>query len=177
MLAFESSWLQLSASALAYAFLKAEVVLYMFTVLAIRETSDILWRTEEDRLHTNACRYGYITWEWREAVRGYAHPLLFAALFKLLALSGLDSPAALVGRHILSQIHFLFPFRSLKRRRFLEKFPGSHVPFVGDKNRSCHSESLLSVVPAFSTFYAYFRLDQTFRAGYEDRSVLGYQTY
>jgi hypothetical protein len=152
----------MSVSALAYAFLKAEVVLYMFTVLAKRKTSKILWRTEEDRLFTNACRYGYITWEWREAVRGYAHPLLFAALFKLLALSGLDSPAALVGRHILSQIYFLFPFRSLKKQGFLEKLFGSHVPFVGDKNRSCHSESPLTVVPAFSTFCAYIRLDQTF---------------
>ncbi len=43
-----------------------------------------------------ARRYGYLTWEWFAALRGYAHPLLFAALYRLLALLGADSVAALV---------------------------------------------------------------------------------
>jgi hypothetical protein len=46
----------------------------------------------------NAARlgsYGYLTWEWFAALRGWAHPLLFAALYRALALVGADTPAAL----------------------------------------------------------------------------------
>eukprot|EP01043_Picozoa_sp_COSAG02_P017566 COSAG02_NODE_799_length_17084_cov_9.741242_3_plen_340_part_00 len=37
--------------------------------------------------------YGDLTWEWapETQLRGYTHPLLFAALYKVLALMGLDS--------------------------------------------------------------------------------------
>ncbi len=40
--------------------------------------------------------YGDLTWEWapETQLRGYAHPLLFAALYKVLALLGLDSSNA-----------------------------------------------------------------------------------
>jgi phosphatidylinositol glycan class B len=40
--------------------------------------------------------YGYLTWEWFAALRGWAHPLLFAALYRALAALRLDTPAALV---------------------------------------------------------------------------------
>jgi phosphatidylinositol glycan class B len=44
------------------------------------------------------CRYGHLTWEWapETQLRGYAHPLLFAALYKLLALLGLDGSTAVM---------------------------------------------------------------------------------
>ena len=43
-------------------------------------------------------RYGHLTWEWapETQLRGYAHPLLFAALYKLLALLGLDGSTAVM---------------------------------------------------------------------------------
>ncbi|GET04188.1 GPI mannosyltransferase 3 [Rhizophagus clarus] len=34
--------------------------------------------------------YGYLTWEWKEKIRSIAHPLLFATLYKSLAILGLD---------------------------------------------------------------------------------------
>lgn len=36
--------------------------------------------------------YGHLTWEWRKGIRSYFHPLLFAVLYKVLALFGLDAP-------------------------------------------------------------------------------------
>lgn len=34
--------------------------------------------------------YGYLTWEWREGIRGYTFPLIFTALYKILAVLKLD---------------------------------------------------------------------------------------
>lgn len=38
-------------------------------------------------------RYGHLTWEWwpSNALRGFLHPLLFAAVYRLLALAHWDS--------------------------------------------------------------------------------------
>ncbi|KAJ9153496.1 hypothetical protein P3X46_026926 [Hevea brasiliensis] len=36
--------------------------------------------------------YGHLTWEWKKGIRSYLHPLVFALLFKVLALLGLDTP-------------------------------------------------------------------------------------
>ncbi|XP_042989501.1 mannosyltransferase APTG1 [Carya illinoinensis] len=36
--------------------------------------------------------YGHLTWEWKKGIRSYLHPLLFAVLYKVLTLLGLDSP-------------------------------------------------------------------------------------
>lgn len=36
--------------------------------------------------------YGHLTWEWRKGIRSYFHPLVFAVLYKVLALFGLDTP-------------------------------------------------------------------------------------
>ncbi|GAB4845153.1 Mannosyltransferase aptg1 [Ancistrocladus abbreviatus] len=36
--------------------------------------------------------YGHLTWEWKKGIRGYLHPLLFAFLYKVLALFHLDTP-------------------------------------------------------------------------------------
>ena len=40
--------------------------------------------------------YGYLTWEWQKAIRGYTHPLVFATLYKLLSCLHLDWPSLLV---------------------------------------------------------------------------------
>lgn len=39
---------------------------------------------------------GHLTWEWDKAIRGYTHPLMFAALYKLLQLLNMDSAWAVV---------------------------------------------------------------------------------
>ena len=48
--------------------------------------------------HHLAFGRGHLTWEWwpEHRLRGYIHPLPFAALFKLLAICGLDSTLAVV---------------------------------------------------------------------------------
>jgi hypothetical protein len=38
------------------------------------------------------CRYVHLTWEWQRGLRSYLHPLIFAALYKILALLRLDTP-------------------------------------------------------------------------------------
>ncbi|CAN6271138.1 unnamed protein product [Urochloa humidicola] len=42
--------------------------------------------------HRIAFGYGHITWEWKLGLRSYLHPLIFAALYKILALLHLDTP-------------------------------------------------------------------------------------
>ncbi|KAK4479431.1 hypothetical protein RD792_014945 [Penstemon davidsonii] len=40
--------------------------------------------------------YGYLTWEWKKSLRSYLHPVLFAALYKVLAYFNLDTPLFMV---------------------------------------------------------------------------------
>ncbi|KAL5196457.1 hypothetical protein ABZP36_008371 [Zizania latifolia] len=35
---------------------------------------------------------GHLTWEWKHGLRSYLHPLIFAALYKIMALLHLDTP-------------------------------------------------------------------------------------
>ncbi|KAF8772256.1 hypothetical protein HU200_005971 [Digitaria exilis] len=42
--------------------------------------------------HRIAFGYGHLTWEWKRGLRSYLHPLIFAALYKILALLHLDTP-------------------------------------------------------------------------------------
>lgn len=41
-------------------------------------------------------RYGYMTWEWKRGIRSYLHPMVFAFLYKLLQVTGLDTPYIMV---------------------------------------------------------------------------------
>ena len=49
--------------------------------------------------------YGYLTWEWRVGIRSYAYPLLFATLYKVLEILGLDNRLLLVN---ISHVSGLF---------------------------------------------------------------------
>ncbi|CAJ1049174.1 GPI mannosyltransferase 3 [Xyrichtys novacula] len=40
--------------------------------------------------------YGFLTWEWKEGIRGFSYPLLFAAIFKILNLINYDSVLLLI---------------------------------------------------------------------------------
>jgi phosphatidylinositol glycan class B len=33
--------------------------------------------------HRMVFGYGYVTWEWTRGLRGFTHPLLFAAMYKV----------------------------------------------------------------------------------------------
>jgi len=40
--------------------------------------------------------YGYETWEWKEGIRGYSYPLMFAVMYKVLDLMNYDTAYLLV---------------------------------------------------------------------------------
>lgn len=48
------------------------------------------------KLVLNITTYGYLTWEWKERLRGYTYPLIFASIYKILHLLGHDSVQLLV---------------------------------------------------------------------------------
>ncbi|XP_020527633.1 GPI mannosyltransferase 3 isoform X1 [Amborella trichopoda] len=69
--------------------------------------------------------YGHLTWEWKEGIRSYLHPLMFAVLYKLLAFLKLDSPwfmmkAPRLFQSIFSSIGDLYLYR-FSRRLFGER--------------------------------------------------------
>ncbi|CDW52878.1 GPI mannosyltransferase 3 [Trichuris trichiura] len=51
---------------------------------------DEYWQTLEPA-HRLTFGYGYLTWEWQEGLRSYSYPCVFAALYKILYLLGLDT--------------------------------------------------------------------------------------
>jgi phosphatidylinositol glycan class B len=53
--------------------------------------ADEFWQGPEVA-HRLVFGYGHLTWEWSEGLRSYLHPLLFAALFKIIALFRIDTP-------------------------------------------------------------------------------------
>ena len=55
----------------------------------------------------NGHRYGHLTWEWQRGLRSHVHPLIFAALYKILALLHLDNPWFMVLSIISSWCEFI----------------------------------------------------------------------
>ncbi|KAJ1433546.1 GPI mannosyltransferase [Sesbania bispinosa] len=42
--------------------------------------------------HRIAFGYGHLTWEWKQGIRSYLHPMIFVPLYRLLALLRVDTP-------------------------------------------------------------------------------------
>ena len=71
--------------------------------------------------------YGYRTWEWQRALRGFFHPGIFALLFKALQMFGLDQPEAIAtAPRILQGFSFSFYFTFCTDSKFLPSFS---IPF------------------------------------------------
>ena len=51
----------------------------------------------------HCCRYGYLTWEWRNGLRGYTYPTMFAVIYKLLGILHMDSRTLVVS---MLHLHF-----------------------------------------------------------------------
>lgn len=51
---------------------------------------DEYWQSLEISHHM-VFNYGYLTWEWKEGIRGYSYPLLFAVVYKILHWINYDS--------------------------------------------------------------------------------------
>ncbi|XP_017560514.1 GPI mannosyltransferase 3 isoform X1 [Pygocentrus nattereri] len=56
---------------------------------------DEYWQSLEVS-HRMVFKYGYETWEWKEGIRGYSYPLLFALLYKILDLLHYDTVQLLI---------------------------------------------------------------------------------
>ncbi|XP_066540969.1 GPI mannosyltransferase 3 [Hoplias malabaricus] len=56
---------------------------------------DEYWQSLEIS-HRMVFKYGYETWEWKEGIRGYSYPLIFALIYKILDLLNYDSVRLLI---------------------------------------------------------------------------------
>lgn len=56
---------------------------------------DEFWQGPEVA-HDVVFGYGYLTWEWKEGLRGFTFPLLFAGGFQVLKVLGLDSTNSII---------------------------------------------------------------------------------
>ncbi|KAJ3081036.1 hypothetical protein HK102_002625 [Quaeritorhiza haematococci] len=65
---------------------------------------DEYWQSQEVA-HEVVFGYGYLTWEWTYAIRGFAHPLVFATGYKLLEVAGLDDTELLVRKRGRGQFY------------------------------------------------------------------------
>ncbi|KAI7903719.1 Alg9-like mannosyltransferase family-domain-containing protein [Cokeromyces recurvatus] len=59
------------------------------------DNPDEYWQSQEVA-HNLVFGNGYLTWEWREKIRSFAHPIIIAALYKLIQWMGLDNTQLLV---------------------------------------------------------------------------------
>jgi phosphatidylinositol glycan class B len=59
------------------------------------DNPDEYWQGQEVAHHL-VFGTGYLTWEWREKIRSFAHPLVLASVYKLLELLRLDDTSVLV---------------------------------------------------------------------------------
>lgn len=61
---------------------------------------------------TAETKRGYLSWEWHKAIRGYSHPLIFAIVYKTLALCNLDYPNVMVSNITLANhVHISYVCR------------------------------------------------------------------
>jgi phosphatidylinositol glycan class B len=78
--------------------LLAALVAFRVSSAVLSQTAfvpDEYWQSLEVA-HRMVFGYGYLTWEWQESIRGYTHPLLYAGLYKVLALLHVDYALLLV---------------------------------------------------------------------------------
>ena len=64
-------------------------------LLATSFNPDEYWQGLEPA-HNAVFKYGYLTWEWREGLRSYMHPMLYIGMYEILRLTGLDTTSLLV---------------------------------------------------------------------------------
>nr|XP_021493646.1 GPI mannosyltransferase 3 [Meriones unguiculatus] len=86
------------------------IALRMFNCFLVQTSfvPDEYWQSLEVAHHI-VFRYGYLTWEWTERLRGYTYPLIFASIYKVLHLLGKDSVQLLIwiprlGQALLSAV-------------------------------------------------------------------------
>lgn len=82
---------------------------------------DEYWQSLEVS-HRMVFNYGYLTWEWKEGIRGYSYPLLFSFIYKILHFLSYDSVLLLIWLPRITQtllaafadVKFFFLIRTLQ---------------------------------------------------------------
>lgn len=59
------------------------------------DNPDEYWQGQEVAHHM-VFGYGYLTWEWREKIRSFAHPMTMGLIYKMIQLAGLENTHVLV---------------------------------------------------------------------------------
>ncbi|KAJ9540669.1 hypothetical protein OSB04_027175 [Centaurea solstitialis] len=70
--------------------------------------------------------YGHLTWEWAKGIRSYLHPMIFAALYKVLSVLHLDTPLFMIKAPRLLQ-SILSAFGDLYMFKLSHVLYGGHV--------------------------------------------------
>lgn len=86
------------------------VVLRILNALVMQTSfvPDEFWQSTEVA-HNMVFGYGYLTWEWKNGIRSYLYPLIFAVFFKFLAIFHMDSRFLVVkGPHLVQGIFAAF---------------------------------------------------------------------
>lgn len=66
------------------------------------------------KYNLNRGTYGYLTWEWREGLRGFSYPLIFASIYKILQFISCDSVHLLVPSLIETTYSIILEFKFTK---------------------------------------------------------------
>ncbi|XP_029317191.1 GPI alpha-1,2-mannosyltransferase 3 isoform X2 [Cottoperca gobio] len=117
-------------STLEYGELRRRVVVFSVAFRLINcllvQTSfvpDEYWQSLEVS-HRMVFNYGYLTWEWKEGIRGFTYPLFFAVIYKILSFLHFDSVFLLIWLPRIIQalfaafadVKFFFLIRTLESR-------------------------------------------------------------
>ncbi|KAK3221606.1 hypothetical protein Dsin_008631, partial [Dipteronia sinensis] len=99
--------------------------------------------------------YGHLTWEWKEGIRSYLHPMLFALLYRILAILHLDFPWFMVNaprllQAIFSAVGDLYLYK-LSNALFNDRVAKWAVSFCYvlflDRTFSCYFDVILLLLP------------------------------
>ena len=83
------------------------MILFLFRLwnsvfLATWFDPDETWQSLEVA-HNMVFGVGALTWEWRIGIRGASHPVMFAALYKLIQVFGLEHTSLIVGYILMNR--------------------------------------------------------------------------
>ncbi|XP_056135421.1 GPI mannosyltransferase 3 isoform X2 [Lampris incognitus] len=86
---------------------------------------DEYWQSLEVAHHM-VFKYGHLTWEWKAGIRGFSYPLVFAFMYKILALMNCDSVYLLIWLPRITQA-LLAAFADVKLFYLVQTLENSHV--------------------------------------------------
>lgn len=121
------------------------------------DNPDEYWQGQEVAHHL-VFGYGYLTWEWQEKIRSFAHPLTVATIYKCLKSLGLDHSYILIAAPRYFQAT-LAAVADLSTYTLAKKVFGNHIalPMV----KAVYVNRLKNL----STNFIYFSYSQLYALG------------